>query len=139
MFTKEECGTFKYWFAHWCAFQMTALNLKCWKSRFLLHDIEKPWLQLFCSHSAVTKFHRNHSKHHVDYYLNNGKADFESMVIDWECFKLTKSFGSLNASETIEAYREKLLSKEIPEEKVNRLYNEVTNVLYALGLRHKNE
>ena len=29
MFTKEERNGFKYWFAHWRAFQMTALNLKC--------------------------------------------------------------------------------------------------------------
>lgn len=46
MFTKEERSGFKYWFAHWCAFQMTALNLKCWKFKYLLHDIEKPWLKL---------------------------------------------------------------------------------------------
>ena len=46
MFTKEERSGFKYWFAHWCAFQMTALNLKCWRPKYLLHDIEKPWLSL---------------------------------------------------------------------------------------------
>lgn len=46
MFTKEERSGFKYWFAHWCAFQMTALNLKCWRPKYLLHDIEKPWLKL---------------------------------------------------------------------------------------------
>ena len=34
MFTKEERNSFKYWFAHWCAFQMTALNLKCWKFKY---------------------------------------------------------------------------------------------------------
>ena len=27
MFTKEERSGFKYWFAHWRTFQMTALNL----------------------------------------------------------------------------------------------------------------
>lgn len=26
MFTKKDRSTFKYWFAHWCAFNMTALN-----------------------------------------------------------------------------------------------------------------
>lgn len=28
MFSKNERATFKYTFAHWCAFQMTALNNK---------------------------------------------------------------------------------------------------------------
>lgn len=46
MFTKEERSGFKYWFAHWRAFQMTALNLKCRKFKYLLHNIEKPWLKL---------------------------------------------------------------------------------------------
>ena len=47
MFTKAERASFSYWFAHWCAYNMTALNLKCWKLKYLFHDIEKPWLMLF--------------------------------------------------------------------------------------------
>ena len=32
MFTKEDRSSFKYWFAHWCGFQLTALNLGIWKT-----------------------------------------------------------------------------------------------------------
>ena len=46
MFTKKDRSSFKYWFAHWCGFQITALNLGIWKPKYLLHDIEKPWLKL---------------------------------------------------------------------------------------------
>ena len=47
MFDKSQRSKFKYWFAHWCAFNMTALNLGVWKFKYLFHDIEKPWLMLF--------------------------------------------------------------------------------------------
>ena len=39
MFTKADRSSFKYWFAHWCGFQLTALNLGIWKPKYLLHDI----------------------------------------------------------------------------------------------------
>ena len=65
MFTKEERSSFKYWFAHWCAFQMTALNNKCWKFKYLFHDIEKPWLMLIWKdYSRVQKWHRATNSHH---------------------------------------------------------------------------
>ena len=47
MFSKSERSSFKYWFAHWCAYNMTALNLGMWKPKYLWHDIEKPWLMMF--------------------------------------------------------------------------------------------
>lgn len=90
MFNKEERSTFKYWFAHWCAFQMTALNLKCWKFKYLFHDIEKPWLMLLWKdYKRVQKWHRNHSKHHIE-YPNEYYIDWEAVVIDWECSRFTK-------------------------------------------------
>lgn len=91
MFTKDERSTFKYWFAHWCAFQMTALNLRCWKFKYLFHDIEKPWLKLIWSYDKVKKWHRYHSKHHPEWLeRNKGICDWEAMMIDWECSRFTK-------------------------------------------------
>lgn len=105
MFTKEERSSFPYWFAHWCAFNMTALNLKCWKFRFLFHDIEKPWLRLFMSYKKVQKLHRKHSRHHIEY---KGKHhDWLGMVIDWECGRFTKSAATLNARDEMELYKDK--------------------------------
>lgn len=103
MFTKKERSTFPYWFAHWCAFQMTALNLKVWKFKYLFHDIEKPWLMLFWKdYIKVQKYHRCHNRHHLEY---NGKKvyDFEAMIIDWECSRFTKSSAQLNARQEYEA------------------------------------
>ena len=105
MFTKKERSTFKYWFAHWCAFQMTALNLKAWKFKYLFHDIEKPWLKLLWKgdYKRVQKWHRTHNKHHLEYGLKHGwdNIDWEALIIDWECSRLTKAEAELDAFDTM--------------------------------------
>ena len=99
MFTKEERSSFPYWFAHWCAFNMTALNLRAWKFKYLFHDIEKPWLMLFWrDYKRLQKYHRTHNRHHLE-YDGNKIYDFEAMVIDWECSRFTKSASPLTARE----------------------------------------
>ena len=100
MFTKEERSGFKYWFAHWCAFQMTALNLKCWKFKYLFHDIEKPWLKLFLTYDKVQHIHRTLNNHHLQYKYPN-RINWEAMVIDWECSRFTKEAAPLTARETM--------------------------------------
>ena len=101
MFSKAERSGFKYWFAHWCAFNMTALNLRCWKFKYLFHDIEKPWLKLILrDYKKVQKWHREHNSHHLEYFIKHKKADWEAMVIDWECSRHTKSASPMVAKET---------------------------------------
>lgn len=102
-FTKEDRSTFKYWFAHWCAFQMTALNLGAWKFKYLFHDWEKPWLRLFLPYKKVQKWHRYHRRHHPEYAEKHGwdKVDWDEMIIDWECCHYTKVAQPLNAPETL--------------------------------------
>lgn len=105
MFTKEERSTFPYWFAHWCSYNMVALNLKCWKWKYLFHDIEKPFLRLFLPYKKVQKIHRNHNKHHIEYfYKNPSKFDVEAAIIDWECSRFTKSTSPLTARETVDKF-----------------------------------
>lgn len=100
-FTKADRSSFPYWFAHWCAFNMTALNLKCWKFKYLFHDIEKPWLRLFWEYPKVQKWHREHNKHHIVYPIIHGKdtGDWEAMIVDWECSRFTKQAAQLNAAD----------------------------------------
>lgn len=108
MFKKEEKSTFKYWFAHWCAFNMTALTLKCWHPRFLLHDIEKPWMKLFFGYKKTRKWHRENNPHHLEYIANKiretgqAKGDWLGLVIDWECGRYTKEDGQMTARETLD-------------------------------------
>ena len=108
MFTKKERSTFKYWFAHWCAFQMVALNHKCWRWKYLFHDIEKPWLKLIWDdYKKVQKWHRYHNNHHMEYYMTHKKADWLAMAIDWECSMYTKESSPLNArNEMVRQYKE---------------------------------
>ena len=102
MFSDKEKSTWRYWFAHWCAFQMTALNLKTWKFRFLFHDLEKPFLKMLgFKYEKIRKLHRENSRHHIE-YKNPKRYDYLGMVIDWECSRFTKSDAQLNARETFE-------------------------------------
>jgi len=96
-FNKNDRSSFPYWFSHWCAFNLTALNLKMWKLKYLFHDIEKPWLKLFLSYNKVQRFHNIHNSHHLLYYFIHHKADWEAMIIDWECGRLTKQQCPRNA------------------------------------------
>ena len=113
MFTKRDRSSFKYWFAHWCGFQITALNLGIWRPKYLLHDIEKPWLKLICrgDYQKVQKWHRTHNNHHLEYGLKYGwdAIDWEALMIDWECCGLSKQEAQLDARETLdyEIHREK--------------------------------
>ena len=94
---------FNYWFKHWKAFQLTAILLKCWKFKYLFHDIEKPFMCLFMDKESVSKWHRTHRKHHVE-YLDYRKWDYEQMIIDWECARFTKVDKPMTALETFNWY-----------------------------------
>ena len=106
MFTKKDRSSFKYWFAHWCGFQITALNLGIWKPKYLLHDIEKPWLKLLWrgNYKKVQSWHRRHNRHHLEYGLEHGwdSIDWEALMIDWECCGLSKQEAQMDARETLE-------------------------------------
>lgn len=111
-FDKESRSTWKYWFAHWCSFQMTAILLKCWKPKYLFHDIEKPiLLSLTKDYKKVQRWHREHNRHHTEYALSHrlkdgtprfDKIDWEAAVIDWECSRHTKRQAQMNARETLD-------------------------------------
>ena len=113
MFTKEERSSFPYWFAHWCAFQMTALNHRMWRPKYLFHDIEKPWLRLLFPYKKVQKWHRFNSKHHLEWLDNKlGKCkgnirdildryDWKATMIDWECSRFTKVSSPVGAREKV--------------------------------------
>ena len=104
MFGEEDKSSFPYWFAHWCAFQLTALNLKIWKFKYLFHDFEKPWMRLFMPYKKVQKWHRIHNNHHLEYGLKHGfnKIDWEALMIDWQCSYMSKKQCPLNAREEME-------------------------------------
>lgn len=90
--------TFERWFKHWLAFNKTAYKLKAWRIGHLLHDIDKPFLNLFLSNEKTREIHLKRSPHHMEY---NGKLNIEDMIIDWECARLTKPESQLNARETL--------------------------------------
>lgn len=117
MFTKAERSTFPYWFSHWAAYQMTALNCKSLKFRYLFHDCEKPWLKLFLPYKKVQMIHRTYNRHHPEWLENKlskitnkyggmgsydlykylDKFDYDGAIIDWECCHYTKIEEPLDA------------------------------------------
>ena len=131
MFSKEDRGKFKYTFAHWCAFQMTALNLGCWKFKYLFHDIEKPILRLFFEYKTVQRIHRRNNRHHLEYKGGLEKIDWEAFVIDNESCRFTKSAAPLTAKE----FYESLISgNKVGENEKEFLTKNVPPVLKRLGL-----
>ena len=116
MFAKEERSSFPYWAAHWCAFQMTALNHRMWKPKYLFHDWEKPWLRIFLPYEKVQKLHRHRHNHHLEWLddqlwncqFKDGdirkvldRFDWEAMMIDWECSRFTKEASPKTAREQV--------------------------------------
>lgn len=126
-FTKADRSSFPYWFAHWCAFQLTALNLGVWKPRFLLHDTEKPWLKLFWKYKKVQKFHRTHNKHHLTYGIKHGwdNVDWVALVVDWECSRLSKLGAMKDARQTLELEMSRGIYPEVVREKVEEVLNKL--------------
>ena len=161
MFTKAERSTFPYLLAHVCAFNMTALNCRAWKFRYLFHDFEKPFLNLFLPYKKVQNIHRKNNKHHPEwlenkiaryyhdtpydptYEVNNflNKFDYDGAIIDWECCHFTK------AEEPLDAHEEynRLLNYDTFKENypfiTKYCYNEFSkrlmNSIKKLGLENK--
>ena len=108
-FDKSQRSTFSYWINHWLAYNLVALKLGVWKPKWLLHDIEKPWLKLFLrDYKRVQKWHKHHNKHHIfsgrRYGLN--KIDWLAAVIDWECSRFTKYAAPKTARQEVTALLE---------------------------------
>lgn len=110
MYSKEDRSKFKYWYAHWKAYQMIAKLFGVWKFKYLFHDIEKPFMLYWYmyvrglkhedAYKKVQKWHREHNRHHLEY---KGKhKDYDAMIIDWECSRFTKKSSPLTAYEEFE-------------------------------------
>lgn len=158
MFTQAERSTFPYWFAHWCAYQMTALNCNAWKFKYLFHDIEKPFLKLFLDYPKVQKLHRTYNRHHPEWLENHLAAysdkltdekinqfldrfDYEGAIIDWECCHFTKTEEPLDAHDE---YKRLLTYVDFYEKYPNitfNCYNEFSkrlmDAIKKLGLENK--
>ena len=129
-FKPEEKSSFRYHFAHWCAYQMTALVLRTWKFRFLFHDIEKPWLKLFLPYTKVRLIHRHWNKHH-DHYRNYKKIDWLAWVIDQESSRFTKQDAPMSAKEYFEY---SITQRDIPEHIKDEMIKKIPPILEKLGL-----
>ena len=130
-FTKSERSTFNYWYYHWKAFNLQALNLGVWRFSYLFHDIEKPWLKLFLPYSKVREIHRLNNKHHSAYKGGLSKVDWLALIIDNECSRFTKSEAQMTAREYIEYV---INEKDVDVEVKNAYRNYALPILEKLGL-----
>lgn len=133
LFKDTEKSTFAYWFAHWKSFQLTAMLLGVWHPRFLLHDIEKPFLMfIWNDYQRVRQYHRTHARHHWAYAGNKG-YDYLAMVIDWECSRYSKADAQMTAYETYDYELHKSIkTKDMDKMKKLQLY--VFPILEKLNL-----
>lgn len=76
----------------------------------LIHDLDKIFLYLAFSDKTARRIHRFVSSHHREFLGSNGKlTDFNKMLIDCECARLTKPDKQMNAEETIQMYYKEML------------------------------
>jgi len=135
-FTKDQRSTFSYWFYHWRNYNLVAMKLGAWKWKYLLHDIEKPWMKLILrDYMKVRKWHKTHRKHHIFYGRTHGidKIDWEAAVIDWECSQYSKLATPLNAREQTM----KIISEGVDkytQEEIKAIEKNVIPILDKLGL-----
>lgn len=104
-FTKADRSTWRYFWAHWCAFQMVAITLGVWRPKHLFHDWYKPWLKMIgLKYSFIQHFHRTHANHHLEWLDGHSPAsmDWISLIVDWECSQYTKEACYRNAREEME-------------------------------------
>ena len=134
-FEPKDKSTFKYWFHHFLAYNYTAKKLGVWKFKYLLHDIEKPWLKLIWGdYKKVRKWHRENNKHHIT-YKDKTKIDWEAVVLDWESSPLSKYDSPRNARQTYEWFiTERFANGTITEEMKDLLEENIPPILQKLGL-----
>jgi hypothetical protein len=135
-FDATQKSTFTYWYYHWKAYNYTAWKLGVWRLKYLLHDIEKPWLKLFWrDYPRVRKWHKFHNKHHIFYGRLHGinKVDWLAAVIDWECSHLTKDLAVRNGREEVYYLISDECKKYTDEEKAEIKKNCIP-ILDTLGL-----
>lgn len=88
MFNKSERGTLKYMWARWHAFNMCALNLKCWRFSYIFYNIDE--ILCKCVGLDIHKWHKSHRRHHIEYLGKHSpdKINWDMIFIGWECSKL---------------------------------------------------
>lgn len=123
-FDKDSRSNFSYWFWHWLAYNYVAMKLGVWHPRFLLHDIEKPWLMILFrnDYSRVQKWHRYHRKHHTSYGRRYGmnKVDWLGVIIDWECSRYTKNAAQKTAREETDYLVNESAMSEYEKDEIRR-------------------
>ncbi len=136
-FDETKKGTFSYWFNHWKAYNLYALEREVWKPKYLLHDAEKPWLKLIMPYEKVREIHKAKNRHHLGYMGNKG-FDYDAMIIDWEVSRFTKKAAPLNAIQTLDMMkaRGRVKAKDIRE-----LVNSIDRIIrdYAVSIEVTDE
>lgn len=95
-----------YSLRHIVCINKLAAKLGVWKPKYLLHDMDKVFMYLFCTGKTVKEIHQAHrakSTHHVEYFEQK-KMDWEMAVLDWESARFTKPDKPLNAHDTLRTH-----------------------------------
>lgn len=82
-----------------------------------MHDIEKPFLYLFCfwlNTSKIHQIHQKYNRHHVRNSLKKTDDDLLDTIIDWECARMTKPDKPLNAYDTLIKYYPEYVTSYLP-------------------------
>ena len=80
-----------------------------------VHDMDKLTLYLFWDKELASKYHRNHSSHHIKKNIPHSRLDILESIFDYECAALTKPDKPLNAYDTVLKYYPEFKDEYLPE------------------------
>lgn len=136
-FTKDERSSLPYWFYHWFSYNYVAWKLGVWYPKWLLHDIEKPWLKfIWGDYKRVQKWHKSHNNHHIFYGRLHGynKIDWLAAIIDWECSRFTKYAAPRTARQEVDNLVNNDINTKYTDYERELVRNNCYPILDALGL-----
>ena len=80
-----------------------------------IHDMDKMTLYLFRDKEKASKYHREHSSHHIKTNVLYTHDDLLESIFDYECAALTKPDKPLNAYDTVIKYYSEFTESYMPE------------------------
>ena len=82
--------------------------------RARIHDMDKMLLYFFWEKEAASKYHREHSSHHLTKWKDYSYYDLLESIFDYECAALTKPDKPLNAYDTVLKYYSEFREDYLP-------------------------
>jgi hypothetical protein len=122
MFKKSERKSLKFAFAKWCSYNMTALNYKMWKFKYLFYDYKVIIYRIFNINFDFQKYRRK-NKYYIESLetYNIDKINWDDIFIGWQAMTnvMDNKPNNINVYKTLYS-----IKYDSYEDIINKKYNE---------------